>query len=56
MTRNWLVYVEIPEAFPEDLMNVGLAATVYIHTENAGVVGMVATILQWVGTSLDWIL
>ena len=56
MTRNWLVYVEIPEEFPEDLRKVGLAATVYIHTENAGVVGIVATILQWVGTSLDWIL
>ena len=56
MTRNWLVYVEIPEEFPEDLAKVGLAATVYIHTENAGVVGIVATILQWVGTSLDWIL
>lgn len=56
MTRSWIVYVEIPEELPEDLHKVGLAATVYIHTENAGVVGIVATILQWVGTSLDWIL
>ena len=56
MTRNWLIYVEIPEEFPKDMAKVGLAATVYIHTENAGVVGIVATILQWVGTSLDWVL
>ena len=53
MTRNWPVYIAVPEDFPEDLNKVGLAATVYIHTEHAGVVGIVAVILQWVGTSLD---
>jgi hypothetical protein len=35
---------------------VGLAASVTIHTEGAGVVGIVAVVLQWVGTSLDAIL
>lgn len=56
MTREWPVYIEIPEDFPEELHNIGLAATVYIHTENAGIVGIVAVILQWVGTSMDAIL
>ena len=56
MTRNWPIYVAVPDDFPEDQRKIGLAATVYIHTENAGVVGIVATILQWVGTSLDWVL
>jgi multidrug resistance efflux pump len=56
MSREWPVYMELPEDFPAELHNTGLAATVYIHTENAGVVGIVAVILQWVGTSLDAIL
>jgi multidrug resistance efflux pump len=56
MTREWPVYMEIPEGFPEELRSVGMAATVYIHTENAGIVGAVAIILQWIGTSLDAIL
>jgi len=56
MTREWPVYMSIPEDFPEELRSVGMAATVYIHTEKAGVVGIVALVLQWVGTSLDAIL
>ena len=56
MTRLYPAYLAMPADFPEDLNKVGLAATVYIHTEGAGVVGMVAVILQWVGTSLDAIM
>jgi multidrug resistance efflux pump len=56
MSREWPVYIELPEDFPAELRNVGLAATVYIHTENAGVVGIVALVLQWNGTSMDAIL
>jgi multidrug resistance efflux pump len=56
MTRLYPIYIEIPEDFPTGLEKMGLAATVYIHTEGAGVVGIVAVVLQWVGTSLDAIL
>ena len=55
MTRMYPVYLALPENYPENQHKVGLAATVYIHTEGAGVVGVVAKILQWVGTSLDLI-
>lgn len=56
MTRLYPVYIAIPEEFPMELLKVGLAATVYIHTEGAGVVGIVAIVLQWIGTSLDSVL
>jgi multidrug resistance efflux pump len=56
MTRLYPIYIAIPEDFPADLEKMGLAATVYIHTEGAGVVGIVAIVLQWVGTSLDAVL
>jgi multidrug resistance efflux pump len=56
MTRLYAVYVTIPENFPEDLHKIGLAASVTIHTEGAGVVGIVAIVLQWVNTSLDAII
>jgi hypothetical protein len=56
MTRFYAVYVTIPEDFPEDLRKIGLAASVTIHTEGAGVVGIVAVVLQWVNTSLDAII
>jgi multidrug resistance efflux pump len=56
MTRLYPVYMALPEDYPDELRKVGFAATIYIHTEGAGVVGMVAVILQWVGTSLDAII
>jgi multidrug resistance efflux pump len=56
MTRLYPVYVSLPDDFPEDLHKIGLAASVTIHTEGAGVVGIVAVVLQWVGTSLDAII
>ena len=56
MTRLYPVLLSIPEEFPVELRRVGVAASVRIHTEKAGVVGVVATILQWVETSLDLIL
>jgi multidrug resistance efflux pump len=56
MTRLYPVYVSLPEDFPEELRKAGLAASVTIHTEGAGVVGIVAVVLQWVNTSLDAII
>jgi multidrug resistance efflux pump len=56
VTRLYAVYITIPEDFPEDLRKIGLAASVTIHTEGAGVVGIVAIVLQWVNTSLDAII
>ena len=56
MTRMYPIFMEFPEDFPKGLRKIGLAATTYIHTEGAGVVGIVAVILQWVSTSLDAII
>ena len=56
MTRLYPVYMALPEDYPDELRKVGFAATIYIHTEGAGVVGIVAVVLQWVGTSLDAII
>lgn len=53
MTRVYPVYIAMPEELPEEIRKVGMAASVTIHTEGAGVVGIVAVILQWVSTSLD---
>lgn len=53
MSRQWPVLVMLPEEFPPELRKAGIAAEVYIHTEGAGVVGIVAVILQWISTSLD---
>ena len=53
MTRVYPIYLSLPEDFPPEMRNIGIAATVYIHTEGAGIVGIVAVILQWIGTSLD---
>ena len=56
ITRVYPVYISLPDDFPEDMSKVGLAAKVYIHTEGAGAVGIVALVLQWIGTSLDAII
>ena len=56
MTRIWPVLIKLPDEFPPELRKAGLAAQVYIHTEEAGTVGIVAVVLQWVSTSLDAIL
>lgn len=53
MSRQWPVLVRLPEEFPPELRKAGMAAEVFIHTEGAGVVGIVAVILQWISTSLD---
>ena len=55
-TRLYPVFISLPEDFPDELRKVGLAASVTIHTEGAGVVGIVAVVLQWVSTSLDAII
>lgn len=54
-TRIYPVNISLPAEFPQELRKVGLSANATIYTEGAGVVGIVATILQWVGTSLDLI-
>jgi RND family efflux transporter MFP subunit len=51
--RVYPVYVKIPEDFPANLFKVGLAATVYIHTENAGAFSKVASALQWLSSSIS---
>jgi multidrug resistance efflux pump len=51
--RVYPVYVKIPEDFPEHLDKVGLAATVYIHTENAGAFSKIAYALQWLSSSIS---
>jgi len=56
MTRLYPIYLAMPKDYPTELNRFGLAATVYIHTEGAGVVGIVAVSLQWIATSLDAIL
>jgi multidrug resistance efflux pump len=55
-TRLYPIFITLPEDFPDELRKVGLAASVTIHTEGAGVVGIVAVVLQWVSTSLDAII
>jgi multidrug resistance efflux pump len=53
MTRLYPVFISLPDGFPQELHKVGLAASVTIHTEGAGVVGIVAIVLQWINTSID---
>ena len=55
-TRIYPILLSIPEEFPPELRKVGLSASATIYTENAGVVGIVATILQWISTSLDLVI
>ena len=56
MVRQYPIYVDLPQDFPEHIRRSGLAAKVYIHTENAGIVGSVAEILQKISASLDAVL
>jgi len=56
MTRLWPIIINLPEELPESVRRAGVAAEVYIHTEGAGVVGIVAVILQWISTSMDAII
>lgn len=56
MTRIYPITIALPEDFPDELRKIGLAASVTIYTEGAGVVGIVAVVLQWVGTSMDAII
>jgi multidrug resistance efflux pump len=56
MVRTFPVWLSLPEDAPSDLHKVGLAARVTIMTERANVVGIVATVLHWLKTSLDIVL
>jgi len=56
MTRLYPIYIELPEDYPKHMRKLGLSATVYIHTENAGVVAPVALAAQWMASALDTIL
>lgn len=55
MTRLYPVLVSLPEDFPPEQQRLGLAADVRIYSENAGVVGIVALILQWITTSMNYV-
>jgi multidrug resistance efflux pump len=55
MTTLYPVFVTLPEDFPEDQVRLGLAANVTVLTDDAGVVGIVATILHWISTSLAYV-
>jgi multidrug resistance efflux pump len=55
MTRLYPVFISLPEDFPKEHIKLGLAADVRIFSDSAGVVGIVATILQWIQTSLDYV-
>jgi len=56
MVGSWPMIIKLPEGLPEDVLRAGVAAEVYIHTEDAGIVGAVAVILQWISTSMDAII
>ena len=56
MLRTYPVGLTLPEDFPPQLRRLGLAASVRVHTDKAGIVGIVAIILQWIETSLDYLL
>ena len=56
MVRAFPVWLSLPEDAPPDLHKVGLAARVTIMTERAGLVAIVATVMQWLKTSLDIVL
>jgi multidrug resistance efflux pump len=56
MVNQYPIYIELPEDFPDDMRKVGLAASIYIHTEGAGVVGSVANVMQFISSSLQAIL
>lgn len=56
MLRSYPVALMLPDGFPPELRRLGLAASVRVHTDKAGVVGIVAIILQWIQTSLDYLL
>ena len=55
MTTLYMVFIDLPEDFPSEQVRLGLAADVRIYSAQAGVVGMVATILQWVQASLAYV-
>ena len=55
MTTLYMVFVDLPEDFPSEQVRLGLAADVRLYSAQAGVVGSVATILQWVQTSLAYV-
>jgi len=55
VTTLYPLYCELPADFPADQVRPGLAASIRIYTERAGVVGMVAAVGQWIQTSLAYV-
>ena len=51
-TRLYPIAVALPEDFPQDMKHIGMAAVVYVHTENAGPISAVAKVIQWMSSSL----
>jgi len=51
-TLQYPIYVALPDDFPDHVEKIGLAAVIYVHTEKAGPISMVALAIQWVTASL----
>lgn len=56
MTNLYPVYVDLPDDFPTDKVRLGLAASIKIHSKDAGAIGTIATIGQWIQTSLAYVI
>ena len=56
VTTLYPVFCELPADFPRDQVRAGLAASLRIYTEQAGVVGIVAYFGQWMQTSVEYLL
>jgi len=56
MTTLYPVYIELPEDFPADHVRLGLAASIRLYSDQAGPIGMVAEIGQWIQTSLAYVM
>ena len=52
VTRQYPILVILPEDVPDEIRKAGVAAVVYIHTEDAGPISGVARMLQWIASSL----
>ncbi len=56
MTNLYPVFLDLPENFPdEEVPRPGLAAHVRLYSDRAGIVGSVATAIQWIQTSIAYL-
>ena len=54
--RTYPIAVALPEDVPDEMRKAGVAALVYIHTEDAGPISGVAKMLQFIASSMTIIL